>query len=113
MGIRPRSSSLTAICRERAHALDRLHHLVEMKGRPERPDLFHQRVGEALAGDDRERRNVVDRFLRIELGALPADLVEDVDEMRLHVEQAKFKGGEQPAGPRANNEYVSLDRFGH
>ncbi len=58
-------------------------------------------------------RNVVDRFFRIELGALAADLVEDVDEMRLHVEQAKFEHGEQAAGARADDQHVGLDRFAH
>ena len=61
--------------------LDALHHLAEMEGRLERLDLLHQAVGQPLPGDDRERRNVVDRLFRIELGALAAGLVEDVDQM--------------------------------
>jgi hypothetical protein len=31
---------------------------------------------------------------------LAADLVEDVDEMRLHVEQAQFENGKQSTGAR-------------
>ena len=57
--------------------------------------------------------NVVDRLLRIKLGALAADLVEDVDEVRLHVEQAQLEHGEQADRARADDEHVSLDRFGH
>ena len=77
------------------------HHLVEVERRPERLDLRHQRFGQALAGDLRDAGNVVDRLLGIELGALAADLVEDVDEMRLDVEQAELEHGEQARpGPR-------------
>ena len=57
--------------------------------------------------------NVVDRLLRIEFGALAADLVEDVDQMRLHVEQAQFENGEQSARARANNQHIGFDRFAH
>ena len=96
-----------------ADLLDRLDHLLQMKGRAERLDLRHQRVAEALAGDVGNARNVVDRLLRIELGALAADLVEDVDDMRLHVEQAELEHREQPARSRADDQHVGLDRFGH
>ena len=61
----------------------------------------------------RNAGNVVDRLFRIELGALAADLVEDVDQMRLHVEQAQFEHGEQAAGARANNQHIGFDRFAH
>ena len=57
--------------------------------------------------------NVVDRLFRIELGALAADLVEDVDQMHLHVEQAELEHGEQPARARADDQHVGLDRFAH
>ncbi len=56
-------------------------------------------------------RNVVDRFLRIELGALAANFVENIDEVRLHIEQAKLEHGEQPARTGANNQHIGLDRF--
>ena len=74
-----------------ADALDALDHLAEMKLRAERLDLLHQRVDQPLRRDLRDRRNVVDRLLGIKLGALAADLVEDVDEVRLDVEQAEFE----------------------
>ena len=79
----------------------------------ERLDLLHQRFGEALAGDEGNAGNVVDRLFRIELGALAADLVEDVDQMRLHVEQAQFEHGEQSARARANDQHIGFDRFAH
>jgi len=37
--------------------------------------------------------NVIDRLFRIELRALPAHLVENVDEMHLHVEKAELEHG--------------------
>ena len=96
-----------------ADLLDRLHHLVEMEGRMERLDLFEQRFRQALAGDEGNAGNVVDRFFRIELGALAADLVEDVDHMRLHVQEAQFEDGKQAARTRANNQHIGFDRFAH
>jgi hypothetical protein len=96
-----------------ADALDRLHHLAKVEARLERLDLLHQVVAESLAGDHRQARNVVDRLLGIELGALPADLLKDVDEMGLHVEQAEFEHGKETARAGANDEYVSFDGIGH
>ena len=86
---------------------------LQMEGRTERLDLLHQRIDMALRRDIGHARNVVDRLLRIKLGALAADLVEDVDEMRLHVEQAELEHGEQPAGPGADDQHVGLDGIAH
>ena len=72
-----------------------------------------KRVGQAVAGDVGDAGNVVDRLFRIELGALAADLVEDVDQMRLDVEQAELEHREQADRPRANDHNVGLDRFAH
>src|SRR5262249_52238747 len=96
-----------------ADLLDRLDHAVEMELRIERLDLLHQRVDQALCRRVRDARNVVDRLFGIKLGTLPADLVEDVDEMRLDVEQAKFEHREQPNRARANDQYVGLDGIAH
>src|SRR5205807_1271580 len=57
--------------------------------------------------------NVVDRLFRIKLGALAAGLVEDVDKVRLDVEQAKLEHGEQADRPRADNQHIGFDRFAH
>ena len=78
-----------------------------------RLDLFEQRFRQALAGDEGNAGNVVDRFFRIELGALAADLVEDVDHMRLHVQEAQFEDGKQAARTRANNQHIGFDHFAH
>src|SRR5215213_4287825 len=96
-----------------ADLLDLLHHLVEMEGRVERLDLLHQSVGQALAGDEWNTRNVVDRLFRIELGALPAYLVEDIDKMRLDIQQAQFEHGKQSAWTGPNDQHIGFDWFGH
>src|SRR6516165_7666874 len=93
--------------------LDLFHHLPQMEGRVERLDLFHQRVGQSLASHEGNARNVVDRLLRIKFGTLAADLVENVDQMRLHIEQAQLEHGEQAAGPCAYNQHIGFDRFAH
>ena len=85
----------------------------EVEGRPEGLDLLHQRFGEPLAGDEGNAGNVVDRLLRIELGALAAGLVQNVDEMRLHVQKAEFEYGEKAEGTRPNNQDIGFDRFAH
>ena len=96
-----------------ADLLQRRHHLAEMEGRVERLDLLHQRVGEAVAGDVGNAGNVVDRLFRIKLGALAADLVEDVDQVRLDVEQAELEHREQADRPRADDQNVGLDGLTH
>jgi hypothetical protein len=84
-----------------------------MKHGIERLDLRHQRLGETVAGDVGDAGNVVDRLLGIELGALAARLVEDVDQVRLHVEQAELEHREQPAGARSDDQHVGLDGLVH
>jgi len=74
-----------------------------MKVGTERLDLFHQAIGQFLAGDVRQSRNVVDRLFRIELGALPTWPVEDINEVSLEVEQAKLENREEPDRPGADN----------
>src|SRR5499427_4652999 len=96
-----------------ADALDRLHHLTQMKCRLEWLDLPHQRVGEPLPRHHRHARDVVNRLFGIELGTLSSDLVEDIDQICFNVEQAQLEDGEQSARAGADDEYVSLDRIGH
>ena len=92
------------------HLLD---HLVEMELRIERLDLLQQRIDQPLRAGHGDARNVVNRLFRIKLGALPADLVEDVDEMRFHIEQAKLEHSKQADRAGADNDNVRFDRFDH
>ena len=96
--------------------LQRFHHLAEVKGWMERLDLQHEVVDQPLRGHHREAGNVVDRLLRIEFGALAADLGQNVDQMRLDVEQSELEDREQPRRPGADDRDVggnSLAHFGH
>ena len=84
-----------------------------MKLRPERFDLRHQRGDQPLRRAIGHAGDIVDRFLRIKLGALSADLVKNVDQVRLHIEQAQLEHREQPARPGPDDKHVGLDRFAH
>ena len=68
--------------------------------------LLAQTIDQLLAGADRQRRNVIDGFFRIKLGALAAGPVENVDDMTLDVEQAQLEYREQPAGTAADDDGV-------
>src|SRR5207245_1767387 len=75
--------------------------------------LVHQGLGETVAGDIGNTGDVVDRFLRIELGTLAADLVEDVDQVRLDVEQPQLEHRKQSTRTCADNQRIGFDHFGH
>ena len=62
---------------------------------------------------DGQRRNVVDRLFRIELGALAAGPVENVDQVAFHVEQAELEHGEQADRPCADDQHVGLGDCAH
>ena len=104
----------------RAHAKQRiadllygLHHLAEMILRAEGLDLLQQIIDQPLRARMGNSGNVIDGLFRIKLRALAADLVENVDEMRLHIEQAEFEHREQANRPRADDHNVGLNRFSH
>jgi hypothetical protein len=75
--------------------------------------LLHQRLGQTVAGDIRDARDIVDRLFRIKLRALPAHLVEDIDQMRLDIEQAELEYREQADRPGADDQNIGLDRLAH
>jgi hypothetical protein len=83
--------------------------LAEMEGGAERPDLRHQGVGQPLAGHHGHPGDVVDRLLGIELRALPAGLVQNVDDVRLDIDEAELEHGEQADRPRADDHRIGLD----
>ena len=60
-------------------------------------DSLRTAVGEALCQflprDDGNTWNVVDRFLGIQLGALAAGPIQDVDQMAFKVQQAELENG--------------------
>ena len=93
-------------------AAERLDHLGEMEGRMEGMNLLHQLLDQVLAGDDRIAGDVVDRLLRIELGALAARPVENVDQGAADIEQAELEDGEQADRPGADDDHVGLYDLG-
>src|SRR5262245_60452656 len=62
-----------------------------------------QPVGQLLAGADRKTRDVVDWLLGIELGALAARLVENIDDIRLQPREPELENSKEPDRTRANN----------
>ena len=53
--------------------------------------------------------NVVDRLFGIELGALAARAVEDVDQVALQIDQPELEHGEQADGAGADDDDVGFD----
>src|SRR5487761_1102103 len=96
-----------------ADLLHRLDHFAEMILGAERFDLLQQVVDQTLRAGMGDARNIVDRLFGIQLGALTTDLVENVDQVGLHVEQAKFEYGKQADRASTNNDDVGIDRFTH
>ena len=81
-------------------------HFAEMEDGLERRNLLHQPVGQLLAGADGQAWDVVDRFLGVELGALAARPVENIDQVRLELGEPKLEHGEQAHRARANNDDI-------
>src|SRR4051812_20911263 len=79
------------------------HHLVEMIFRLERLRLVEKAVRQLRTGNDRQRRNVIDRLFRVELGALSARPVENVHDMTFDIEKPQFEDREQAAGTRTHD----------
>src|SRR5687767_1131135 len=86
------------------------HFLSEMESRLEGLDLLQQPIDELLRAAYRQRRDVVDRLVGIELGALTARMLERVDDVRLDAEQPELEHLEQPARACTDDDGVRLDR---
>ena len=74
------------------------HHLAEMILRLERLGLIEKTMRQLRTGDDRERRNVIDRFFGIKLRALSARPVENIHDVTLDIEKPELEDREQTAG---------------
>jgi hypothetical protein len=77
----------------------------------ERLDLLHEPVGQLLPGNHGKAGDVVDRLLGIELGALAAGPIENVDDMGLDIDKAELEHGEQPDRACAYDHGIGLDHF--
>jgi hypothetical protein len=80
-----------------------------VESRIEGLDLLQQPIDELLRAAYRQRRNVVDRLVGIELGALTARMLERVDDVRLDAEQPELEHLEQPARARTDDDGVRFD----
>ncbi len=88
---------------------DRGDFLAEVEPGMERLDLLEQPVDEFLRAAHRQRRDVVDRLVGIELGALAAGVCERIDDLALHAEQAELEYGEEPDRAGADDHAFGLD----
>ena len=84
--------------------------LSQMKRGVERLRLLQQPIDQFLCPADGQCRDIVDRFVRIQLGALAAGLRQRVDDVRADSEQAQFEDLKQPHGACADDD--GLDRRG-
>ena len=79
------------------------HFLAQVQRRIERRDLLQQPVDELLGAADGQRRDVVDRLVGIQLGALAAGRAQRIDQVAAHAQQPELEYLEQPAGTGAND----------
>ena len=87
--------------------------LAEMIRRVEGLRLFDQAIDEFLCAADGQRRNVVDRLVRVQLGTLPAGLRQRIDDVRRDAEEAEFEDLEQARGAGANDDCFCVDGVAH
>ena len=94
------------------------HFLAEMERGVERLHLVEQPVDQLLSPAHRQRRDVVNRLIRIELGALAAHLGERIDDGGAYAEQSELENLEQAHGPGSDDQRLHgvgghFERFGH
>ncbi len=85
------------------------HLFAEVEHGTERLDLLQQAVDQFLRAAHRQRRNVVDRLVRIELSALSARLFQRVDDVGFDPEQAELEYLKQSRGTRADDGHLGID----
>ena len=83
--------------------------LAEMQARMERLDLLEQAVDEFLRAADRQRRDVVDRLVRVELGALAAGMRQRIHDLAFHAEEPELENREQSDRTGADDHAFRLD----
>ncbi len=86
--------------------------LAQVEGGVEGLRLFEQPVDQFLGAADRQRGNVVNRLVGIELRALAADLVEGIDDVGADAEKPELEDLEQSDGTRTDDDDFRRDGFG-
>jgi hypothetical protein len=87
----------------------------QVKSGVKRFDLLHEPVDQFLRAADRQRRDVIDRFVGVELSALAARMGERVDDFALEAQKAELENREEPDGAGADDDALRADggiRFG-
>ena len=85
------------------------HFLAQVKLCIEGLGLLQQPIHQFLRAADRQRRNVVNRLLRVQLAALAAGMLERIDDVRVDAQQAELENLEQAAGAGADDDHIGLD----
>ena len=91
--------------------LKTLGHLPKMKDRFKGLNLLHKPRDQIAAGANRDAGNVINRLFGIKLGALSARPLKNIDQMALHIVQAKLKHGEKASRPRAHNDNIRFNQL--
>jgi hypothetical protein len=86
------------------------YRLAQVKLRFERRNLLHQAVHEFLGAANGQGGNVVNGLVRIEFGALAANLRKRVHDMSVDVEQTQLEDLKQSARARTDDDYICFDR---
>ena len=83
--------------------------LSQMKRGRERADLLLKTVDQLFGAANRQRRNIVDGLVRVQLDTLPTSIVQRIDEVRLQAQQTELKDLKESAGTSAHDNDISLD----
>src|SRR5262249_20951476 len=108
-GVEARTRRSSNVETARGLARDRHDFLAKVETGVERLYLLHQAVDELLRPTDRQRRDVVDRLVGIQLRALAAGVRKRVDDFAFHAEETELEHGEEAHGTRANDDAFGAD----
>ena len=75
----------------------------------ERFDLLEQIINQSLTGNDRKAGNVINGLFGIKLSALAADFRQNINQMRLDIQQSQFKHRKQADRTCSDNQGISFD----
>ena len=83
--------------------------LAAMPVRRKRRYLLLQALHQFVASAKHQARNVVQRFVAIQLGALTAGVWQGIDQVGAQALQAQLKHLKQPHRPGANHHHIGID----
>ncbi len=88
---------------------DNGHLFAQVHAAVERLDLLEQGVGQFLSGTNRNGGDIVNRFVRIKLGALTARLPDGIDNLSFQSEEPQLEDLEQAARSGADDDCIRID----